>query len=323
MFRRASRAQRRACGAPLSLICHPERSEGSALRIRCIQNTFLESPPMKKILVLSLVAFAACSGREPQTADSSLTADLALAAQLQSARPLPEFRDSAPAAEPVIAPTPPPAPRRTPDRIASAPRVRVTPRQPVVTQPVEPAPMRVEPAPQPATVAASKPGRASIGAGASFSLASQQRICTASNRPGDRFVATITERISGANGAEIPAGSSVVVQVASVSEEGISFVVHSVELNGRNYPVSGDIYSAGELERVRLNAASDRKKVIGGAVAGALLGQIMKKDTRGTVIGAAAGAATGAVAAKMTEKYDNCLPQGAPMRMTLSSALLM
>jgi hypothetical protein len=115
----------------------------------------------------------------------------------------------------------------------------------------------------------------------------------------------------------------VVVQVASVSDEGISFTVHSVELNGRNYPVSGEIYSAGELERVRLNPESDRKKVIGGAVAGALIGQIMKKNTKGTVIGAAAGAATGAVAAKMTEKYDNCLPLGAPLRLTLSNALLM
>jgi hypothetical protein len=49
----------------------------------------------------------------------------------------------------------------------------------------------------------------------------------------------------------------------------------------------------------------------------------MKHNTKGTVIGAAAGAATGAVAAKMTEKYDGCLPMGAPMRLTLSSALMM
>jgi hypothetical protein len=281
-------------------------------------------PPMKKTLLLSLVALAACRGREPQSADSSLTADLALAAQVQAARPLMEFRDSAPAAEPVIAPPAAPEPRRQPDRIVSAPRVRVTPRQPVVTQPVAAEPVQVQPTSrQPESPTGTQAGRASIGAGASFSLSSQQRICTASNRAGDRFVATVTERISGSNGAEIPAGSSVVVEVVSVSGDAINFSVHSVELNGRNYPVAGDIYSAGELERVRLNAESDKKKVIGGAVAGALLGQIMKKNTKGTVIGAAAGAATGAVAAKMTEKYDNCLPQGAPMRMTLSSALLM
>ena len=59
------------------------------------------------------------------------------------------------------------------------------------------------------------------------------------------------------------------------------------------------------------------------AAVGALIGQLMKKNTKGTVIGAAAGAAAGAVAAKATEKYDNCLPVGAPMRLTLSNALFM
>ncbi len=287
--------------------------------------TYLHEP-MKKILAVTLVALAACRGGEPQATDSALTADLALAAQVQASRPLPQFRDSAPAAEPAEpAVTPAPAPRRTPDRIVSAPRVRVTPRQPVVTQPAAPQPVeRVEqPAPEPSTQPSARGVQPSIGAGATFSLSSQQRICSASNRPGDRFVATVTERISGANGAEIPAGASVVVQVASVSEDGIGFSVHSVELNGRNYRVSGDVHSAADLERVRLNGASDKKKVIGGAVAGALIGQIMKKNTKGTVIGAAAGAATGAVAAKMTEKYDNCLPLGAPMRMTLASALVL
>ena len=290
--------------------------------VRCIQSTLFVSPTMKKLLAISLVALAACRGREPQRADSALTADLALAAQVQAARPLPEFRDSAPAAEPVTKPAAAPT-RRTPDRIVSAPRVRVTPRQTVASQRVEPAPAAAEPAREPDIAPASRPGRAGIGAGATFSLASQQRICTSSNRPGDRFVATVTNAVEGSNGGSIPAGANVVLQVASVSEAGIAFSVHSVELNGRNYPVYGDVSSEGDFERVRLNPEADKKKVIGGAVAGALIGQLKKKNTKGTVIGAAAGAATGAVAAKMTEKYDNCLPIGAPMRMTLSNALLM
>ena len=243
---------------------------------------------------------------------------------MQSARPVPQFQDSAPSAE-----TPEPArvatpPRRTPDRIVSAPKVRTVPRQPVVTQPVTPEPQPVQPEPiRQSDNPSTRQSGPSIGAGASFALASQQRICTASNRPGDRFVATVTNTISGSNGAAIPAGSAVVLEVASVTENGIAFSVHSVELNGRNYPISGDVYSTGDLERVRLNPESDKKKVIGGAVAGALLGQLMKKNTKGTVIGAAAGAATGAAAAKMTEKYDSCLGEGAPMRLTLNSALLM
>jgi hypothetical protein len=273
---------------------------------------------MKKLLAVSLVALAACQRGESPKPDSALARDLALANQLQTAGPVPQFKDSAP--QVAQASKPAPQPQRTPTRIENAPRVRQTPpRQQVVTRPVAPEP-------QPERVESTQPTRQagpSIGAGAAFSLASQQRICASSNRPGDRFVATVSNTITGSNGASIPAGAAVVLEVASVTENGMRFSVNSVELNGRNYPVNGDVYSTGELEKVRINGSSDAKKVAGGAAVGALIGQLMKKNTKGTVIGAAAGAATGAVAAKMTEKYDNCLPMGAPMRLTLSSALLM
>jgi hypothetical protein len=280
---------------------------------------------MKKLLAFSLVALAACQRGESPKTDSALTADLALASQIQAARPVPEFKDSAP--QVASAPAPEPKveqPRRTQTRIDNAPRVRTVPRQPVVTQPVQaqsqPQPQSQAEAPAASPARGPQPG---FGAGASFSLASQQRICSATNRPGDRFVATVSNTISGNGGASIPAGSSVVLEVASVNDEAMTFTVHSVELNGRNYPVSGDVSSSGDMERVRINGSSDAKKVAGGAAVGALLGQLMKKNTKGTVIGAAAGAATGAVAAKMTEKYESCLPVGAPMRLTLSNALLM
>lgn len=264
---------------------------------------------MKKLIAFTLVALAACQRDSVSRTDSALSADLALASQIQASQPVPQFQDSAPQ----VASTPTPAPPRQPTRISSAPRVRTVPRQPTVTQPAVEAPQ----------AAPARQAGPSIGAGASFSLASQQRICASSNRPGDRFVATVSEPLSGANGATIPAGAAVVLEVASVSETAISFTVNSVDLNGRNYPVHGDVYSTAAFEKVRLNGSSDAKKVAGGAAVGALIGQIMKKNTKGTVIGAAAGAATGAVAAKMTEKYDSCLPVGAPMRLTLSSALLM
>lgn len=282
---------------------------------------------MRKALALSLVALAACRGREPQKTDSALNADLALAAQVQAARPI-SFQDSAPPAESTPTPTPAPQPRRVATRVENAPRVRVTPRAPVVTQ------QPVQAQPDPVASSSQAPvgnQQSSIGAGASFSLASSQRICTTANRPGDRFIATVTNTVTGANGATIPAGSSVVLEVASVTEPSggsngsIAFSVNSVELNGRNYPLNGEVASGGELERVRIanNSNSDRNKVLGGAAIGAVMGHIMGKSTKGTVIGAAAGAATGAVAAKMSEKYEACLPVGAPMRVTLNSALLM
>jgi hypothetical protein len=280
--------------------------------------SLLRLTSMKKLLALSVVALAACQRGESPKPDSALARDLALATHLQSSRPVPQFQDSAPRAQ---APEPAPTqPRRVAQRVENAPRVRQTPRQPVVTRPTQTQTRReVAEAPQPAA----RGQQPAFGAGATFALSSLNRICTSSNRAGDRFVATVTNTLSGSNGVSIPAGSSVVLEVAAVSENGIAFSVHSVELNGRNYPVSGDVYSTGELERVRINGASDAKKVAGGAAVGALLGQLMKKNTKGTVIGAAAGAATGAVAAKMTEKYDSCLPVGAPMRLALNSALLM
>jgi hypothetical protein len=276
---------------------------------------------MKKLLSVSLVvALAACQRGESPRPDSALSADLALASQMQAARPVPQFQDTTPQAASTPEPTRSPAPRRPASRIDNAPRVRTVPRQ--STQPVPTLP-QPEPTRQAQSVASQPAAGPSIGAGATFSLASGQRICTSSNRPGDRFVATVSNTVSGSNGGMIPAGSNVVLEVASVTDNGITFSVNSVELNGRNYPVQGDVASTAGFERVRLNGSSDAKKVAGGAAVGALIGQLMKKNTKGTVIGAAAGAAAGAVAAKETEKYENCLPVGATMRLTLTNALFM
>jgi outer membrane lipoprotein SlyB len=71
------------------------------------------------------------------------------------------------------------------------------------------------------------------------------------------------------------------------------------------------------------SASSDRKKVIGGAIAGAILGQMIGKDTRSTVIGAAAGAAAGTAAAKMGDKGEACLAAGTPIRIRLDEAVVM
>jgi hypothetical protein len=261
---------------------------------------------MKRLFALSLIALGACRGGDSKKADSALAADLALASQMQAAQP--QFRDTA-------AVTPPPASQRAPSRIDNAPRTRVIPRPPSATQ-----------------SAASEAARPVIGAGSSFSLASQQRICTSSNRPGDRFVATLTNPVTGTNGAVVPAGSSVVLEVVAVSpgtnngsDASVRLAVHSVEFNGRSYPLSGEVYTSSDLERTRVmsDPNADKKKVIGGAVAGAILGRVIGKSTKGTVIGAAAGAATGAAAAKATQTYEGCLPVGGAMRLTLNDALIL
>ncbi len=156
-------------------------------------------------------------------------------------------------------------------------------------------------------------------------------MCTISNRPGDKIVASVNAPVTGQNGAVIPAGSSVVLEVASVNQASppenstIAFRVRSIDINGVSYPASGDVTAPGGLERQRVpgQGGVDKQKVIGGAIAGAILGQIIGHNTKGTVIGAATGAAAGAAASKMDVAYEGCLPTGAPLRLTLSESLVL
>jgi hypothetical protein len=264
---------------------------------------------MNRFVALSVIALAACAGRDSRKPDSTLANDLALASQAQASQP--QFQDTAASST---------QPQRAPTRIATAPRTRPVNRQPVVPQS------------SPAPVSTPAPAQRTIGAGSSFSLASQQRVCTQSNRPGDRFVATLTNPVTGSNGAVIPAGSSIVLEVVAMdagtnngADGSMRLAVRTIDFGGNSYPVKGDVFTNGELERTRImgDPNADRKKVIGGAIVGGILGQVIGHNTKGTVIGAAAGAATGAVAAKATEKYEACLPVGGPLRMTLSSALVL
>jgi hypothetical protein len=267
---------------------------------------------MNRFVALSDIALAACAGRDSQKPDSTLATDLALASQAQATQP--QFTDTAPS---------PSQPLRAPSRIDNAPRTRPVNRQPAAPQTA---------APVQTAGAAPAAAQRTIGVGSTFSLASQQRVCTQSNRPGDRFVATLTNPVTGTNGAVIPAGSSIVLEVVAMdagtnngADGGMRLAVRTVDFGGNSYPVSGDVYTSGELERTRImsDPNSDKKKVIGGAIVGGILGQVIGHNTKGTVIGAAAGAATGAVAAKATQKYESCLPVGGPLRMTLSSALVL
>jgi hypothetical protein len=188
------------------------------------------------------------------------------------------------------------------------------------------------PAPQPAepTERPGGSGAGSIGDGTVFGASSNARVCTRSNLPGDRITATVNAPVRGANGAEIPAGAKVVLEVTSINggdppaEGQVTFRVTSVAIGDESYPASGDATASGPLERAASprNGSSDRKKVIGGAIAGAILGQMMGKDTRSTVIGAAAGAAAGTAAAKMGDRGEACLAAGTPLRIALDEAVV-
>jgi hypothetical protein len=271
----------------------------------------------------AVIALAACSDRGQQAkVDSDLARDIALASRTTSE---PQFEDT------VVSPTPVKASprastekRQTPIKTAARPEKRVEAPQP---KPVPAAAVAEAPAPaaRPAIVA-------QLGSGTQLELSSSERICTATNRPGDKFIATVTTSATGTNGAEIPAGARVVLEVARVGSGDspettqMGFRVRSIVLADADYKAAGDAVPTVPLERAKVansDPNADKKKVIGGAIAGALLGQILGKSTKSTVIGAAAGAATGAAVAHAGQKYEACLPEGAPLRLTLSEPIVL
>jgi hypothetical protein len=281
---------------------------------------------------------AGCGGADQRAAaDSALARDLALVQS--SAGPQPIFRDTAVTNTPASR-TPALRPVREREVASASTRPRQTARQaperrtrrPVRVAEVSP-PEPEEAPPQPAQTV-ERPGDLGagvIGAGAVLAAISNARVCTRSNLPGDKLTATVSSPVRGTNGAEIPTGAKVVLEVASINAAEppangeVVFRVTSVAIGDESYPASGDATATGPLERVQAprSAASDRKKVIGGAIAGAILGQMMGKDTRSTVIGAAAGAAAGTAAAKMGDKGESCLAAGTPVRITLEDAVVL
>ena len=280
-------------------------------------------------VVASLALFAACGDRggsnSTAASDSAFARDLALAQQ--QLPPQTVFNDApiggteaaapAPAAEapsPARTRRPTPTPRREspPARVASTPR------------PTAPAPAPVERAPEAAPAPA--PAGGVIGIGARIGMTMNERTCT-SALVGDKFSATVSSTTVGSNGAVIPAGATVVLEVTSVEQADpaeasrIRFHVRAIDVNGESYPGEGEVTTLSQMETERTVGGSDRRKVVGGAVAGAVLGTILGKSAKGTVIGAAAGAAAGSAARSSNTRA--CLAAGSSLQLTLSREIVM
>ncbi len=269
-----------------------------------------------------LLAIGACRDRGDDAArDTALSRDLTLAAAIST--PTPELRDVPdPAPEPEVRRTP--APVRVPVR--AAPRER--PRPVVETPEPTPAPPMEAPAAEPTPAPAPARQFGVIAAGTSVALTTDDRACSDANRPGDKMVARTTEPVTGTNGVTFPAGSPVVIEVASVTpgatadSSTLTFRIRSITANGVTHAVTGDVVPTGTLEKRRIDTGgADKKKVIGGAILGAVLGRVAGGDAKGTVIGAAAGAAVGAAAAGASARYETCVPAGAPLRLTIGAPI--
>jgi len=138
------------------------------------------------------------------------------------------------------------------------------------------------------------------------------------------MVAHTAEAVTGTNGVVFPAGSAVVIEVASVVRSAdadsstITFRIKSITANGVTHAVTGEVVPTGTLEKTRVQTKSaDAKKVVGGAILGAVIGRVAGGGAKGTVIGAAAGAAVGSAAASRSARYETCVPAGAPLRLTI------
>ena len=283
-------------------------------------------------VMVAALAFSACTVSDSKS-DTSLARDTALNRDLQMANrdsaAQPQLNDvpATPAAE---APAPAPTPARTtPKPVATKPAPRTT--RPATPEPTTrtTASGNTETRNAPGSAAASGGGAVgTIASGTSLSLRSNERVCTNTYTVGQTFSATVASSVSGTNGASIPSGATVTLEVTQLkrSENAndkiiMEFAVRSVAFGGRTYPVTGTVANA-DVERVRNQPKSkDAQKVAAGAAIGAIAGQILGKNTKSTIIGAAAGAAGGAATAAATANYEGCVPDGGSIAVNLTAPL--
>ena len=286
------------------------------------------------------VALGACTVKDSKTdttlaRDTAMSRDLALANRDTSAQP--QLRD-VPSAPAPAAPTP-----STPSRAGSTPSSRpATTGRTTAPAPRATTPPRTRTPAATATASGNTVTRNGSGTGASsdggsvgtiasgsaLTLHSNARVCTNTYQVGQTFTASVVNAVTGSNGATIPAGATLSLEVTQLkrSENAndrivMEFAVRSLSFGGRSYPVSGSVSDA-QVDRVRNQPqANDVQKVAIGAAVGAIAGRILGKSTKATVIGGAAGAAAGAGVAAGTAAYEGCVPEGGNLTVTLNSPL--
>jgi hypothetical protein len=273
-------------------------------------------PRLSASLVLSVALLAGACAKSDNTAsaDSALNKDIQLANGDSAAQPA---LSDVPAA---TATTPATSTKTTTPKTTTTTRTTTTTTRPSTSTTASGNTVTRNP-----SGSASRTG--TIAAGSTLNLASSSTICTNTHHVGDHFNATVTNAVTGSNGAVIPAGATANVEITALkrSENAndnvvMGFRVTSVSFGGHTYPVSATTSSA-DVSKVRNQPKSkDIQKVVGGAAIGAIAGQILGKSTKATVIGAAAVGAAGAGAAAATANYEGCVNSGGRITATLNSA---
>lgn len=186
----------------------------------------------------------------------------------------------------------------------------------------------------PARTTSSTPARVTsrsgaLSAGATLALSTGARVCTNTHKVGDRFTAVTTADVAATNGATIPAGSEVTLEIVesargenSRDKVKLAFKPVAITVRGTSSTLAADVTQVAALEYERVQSTGTQAgKVAAGAAVGAIAGQVMGRDTKSTVAGAAIGAAAGGVVAAATTDYNGCLPAAAAVTVTLTEQL--
>jgi hypothetical protein len=228
----------------------------------------------------------------------------------------------APPSTPPVLPPPSDVPV-TPVR--TTPPTKSVPRKPPVTTPVTPPSTTYPPATPPGTAAAT---HGVIASGSEFAIRPASKVCTNTQKVGDRVTATVSEAVTGTSGATIPAGATAELEVTKSqfgnndkNKVALDFRVVSVTYGGRTYDVDGnDVIPV--VTTVRRQSTGDQaKKVAIGAAAGAVVGRVLGGNTKSTVVGGVIGAAGGAATAAGTADYDGCVAAESRMVVRLTEDL--
>lgn len=262
--------------------------------------------------VLAAVLMAACAGKdrtETAVADS-LGRDLELA-PVDSTATL----NDQPAADPD--PAPPAATQRPPAT-----------QRPTTQQPSNPPPTSTQT--QTPSGPAVAPAPLALPSGTTMRASMIDSITSRINKNRDIVSATIADDVKDENGRVIvPAGSIAKFSVHQIAPaenrsatDGILVLrLASINVRGREYPVTGRVSSVEHSLKGRGVGAGDVAKVGGGAAAGAVAGRVLG-GKKGTVIGGIVGAAVGTGVAVETADRDIYVAPGAPIVWVLTQELV-
>ncbi len=151
------------------------------------------------------------------------------------------------------------------------------------------------------------------------------QICARANRPGDKLVITTTTDTFGPDGARLPAGSQIVVEMtAPEAGSEFAFRAKSVQVDTALLPIFGTVRveSPNQTTRTVQPEGAEKKSTLGTAMKGAILGGLLG-GRKGAIIGAAGAVAAGAVVDRRNAVSEHCLPSGIVLSVILSAPLVL